>query len=53
MAVGRMRSAVGDLPGLADGALDGVEVFADFAADGNAEEALFKSGTETRVEFTF
>jgi hypothetical protein len=38
---------------MGNGALNGVEVFADFAADGNAEEAMFKRGAEAWEELGF
>ena len=53
MTVGCVRGAVVDLAALRDGALDGVEVFADFTADGDANASLFKCGAEARKEFGF
>jgi hypothetical protein len=53
MAIGAVRRAIGDLTRLGDGALDGVQIFADFPADRNAQEALFERGAEAREEFGF
>ena len=53
MAVGRVGCAVVNLSVLGDGALDSVEVFADFAADRDANAALLERGAEARVEFGF
>ena len=53
MAVWCVRSAVVDLAGLGDVALDGVEVLADVAADGDTQDALLEGGAEARVEFGF
>jgi hypothetical protein len=51
MAVGGVGGAIGDLAGVGDGALDRVEVFADFTADGDANASLFECGPEARKEF--
>jgi hypothetical protein len=41
------------LTGVAHGALDRVEVFADFAADRNAKAALFEGGAKAGEKFGF
>ena len=45
--------AVEDVAGVGGGAVDGMEVFADVATDGNEEFARFERGDEAREEFGF
>ena len=53
MAVGCVRGTIRDLTGMGDGALDGVKVFANFAADGNTQGSVFECGAEAREELGF
>jgi hypothetical protein len=53
VAVGGIGSAIGDLAGVGDASLDGVKIFADFAADGDSQQALLEGGAQAREEFGF
>ena len=53
MAVRGGVGAVEDGAAVGGGAVDGVEVFADVAADGDEEFARFKGGSEAREQFGF
>src|SRR5687767_2638142 len=53
MAIRCMGSAVVDLSALGYGALNGVEVFADFTTDRDANASLFKCGAQAGKELAF
>jgi hypothetical protein len=53
MAIRAVWSAIGDLAGVGHGALDGVKVLTDFAADRDAENSLFKGSAKSWEEFCF
>jgi hypothetical protein len=51
VGAGGRECAVEDLAGVGGGDVKGVEVFADFAAGGKGEFAVFEGGTEAGEEF--
>ena len=53
VAIGSGMGAIGGLAVDANDALDGVEVFADIAADRNEERALLEGSSKAGVEFGF
>src|SRR3954469_6924615 len=53
MAVPGLGGAVGDLAGGGDDAVDGVEVFADFAGNGDEDFLFLERGAEAGEEFAF
>jgi hypothetical protein len=53
MTAGCAGGAVDDLAGVGDGAVEGVEVFADIAAGRDLEFAVFKRGAEAWKKFGF
>ena len=53
MAVAGLAGAVGDLAGGGDDAVDGVEVFADFAGGWDQDFLFLEGGAEAGEEFAF